>query len=204
MDDYKPNSHRYKEEKQSVEERKVEKIVKGKVKTRKKGEIRKLADSFISEDIGNIKTYVINEVLIPTIKNTIWDAFTNSLDMILFKGNNHSKKRSNYNVPYVSYRSYSDKKDDRYSVSEPRGKTTRFDLDDIIFETRGEAEAVRMQMNEIIDVYDAVSVADLYDMVDLTAPFTGNKYGWTNIRNAEVVRVREGYILKLPRPSVIK
>ena len=37
------------------------------------------------------------------------------------------------------------------------------------------------------------------DLVGVTGNYTDNKYGWTNIRNAEVVRVRDGYRIKLPR-----
>ena len=45
-----------------------------------------------------------------------------------------------------------------------------------------------------------MTVADLYDLVGLNHNFTDNKYGWTNLRNAQPVRDRDGYyILKLPR-----
>jgi hypothetical protein len=44
----------------------------------------------------------------------------------------------------------------------------------------------------------------MYDMADLTAPFTGNKYGWTDIRGASVERVYDGYIIKLPRAMPIE
>ena len=54
-------------------------------------------------------------------------------------------------------------------------------------------------MDELIDMYGQVSVADLYDLVGKTCEHTDNKYGWTNIRNAEPVRVRDGYLLKMPK-----
>ena len=71
--DYKPNSKRYKENKAEVEKRKTEKVVSGKVKTKKKGEMRKLKDVFISEDASNVKSYVIMDVLIPAAKKAISD-----------------------------------------------------------------------------------------------------------------------------------
>ena len=58
-------------------------------------------------------------------------------------------------------------------------------------------------MNEIIDRYGVVTVADLYDMADLSAPYTSNKYGWTSVRNVEIGRVRDGYVLKLSRAMPI-
>ena len=68
-----------------------------------------------------------------------------------------------------------------------------------MLETRGEAEEVLARMDELIDMYGQVSVADLYDLVGKTCEYTDNKYGWTNIRNAEPVRVRDGYLLKMPK-----
>ena len=58
-------------------------------------------------------------------------------------------------------------------------------------------------MDELVDTYGVVRVADLYDLVGKTGDYTDNKYGWTNIRNAEIVRVREGYWIKMPRAMPI-
>ena len=69
---------------------------------------------------------------------------------------------------------------------------------------RAEAEEVLDRMSEIIDTYGAVSVADLYDLVDVSGTYTDNNYGWDNLRNAEAVRVRDGYILKLPKITALK
>lgn len=196
MQDYKPNSHRFKEEQKSTsttERRKVDKVVSGTAKVRKKSEIRKLADNFISEDIQNIKSYVVTEVLIPTIKNTIWDTFTNSLDMVLFGGT--GRNRRNTTAGRVSYRNYYDQGSERSSDRARVG----YSVDDIVLDSRGEAEEVLARMDELIDTYKMVRVADLYDLVGVTGNYTDNKYGWTNIRTAEVVRVRDGYKIKLPR-----
>lgn len=202
MDDYKPNSHRFKEEQKAspIESKKVEKVVSKTAKTKKKSELTKLKDVFISEDVSNVKTYIISDVLIPAAKKAVYDIITNGIDMILYGGSGRSKSKSN--VDRVSYRSYYETSKDRFgsnSVSATRG----FEYDDIIFESRGEAEAVRTQMNEIIDQYGYVTVADLYDMADLTAPFTSNRYGWTSVRNADIGRVRDGYVLKLSRAMPI-
>jgi len=199
MNDYKPNSHKFKnEQREALEEKaKVEKVVMGTAKIKKKNELRKFANIFLSEDRKDIKSYVINDVIVPTIKKTIISA----LDMALNGGSSTYDKRGS--APKVSYRKfYDDPRDERRPVS---NSGSRFDYDDIVFETRGDAEAVRMQMEEVIERYGFVTVADLYDMAELSAPFTSNKYGWTNISTAESVRLRDGgYILKLPRACVIE
>ena len=59
-------------------------------------------------------------------------------------------------------------------------------------------------MCEAIETYQMVSVADLYDLVGVTGDYTDNKYGWTNLRNAKVVRVRDGYMIDLPKALPIQ
>ena len=36
-------------------------------------------------------------------------------------------------------------------------------------------------------------------LVGVSGNYTDNKYGWTDIRNASVIRVRDGYMIKLPK-----
>ncbi len=202
MREYQANSHKSKEETTETElatrEKKVQKVVSGKVKT-KSNEGRKLASMFISEDATNVKSYILMDVLVPTIKKTLFDIVTDSLDMILNGGTGSRKHKSGNKISYRSY--YDDKRDDRREGSyRARG---RFDYDDLIFDSRGECEAVREQMVDVIETYGFVTVADMYDMADLPAPYTSSKYGWTNIRTAETVRVRDGYVLKLPKAMPI-
>ena len=198
MEDYKPNSHKYKEEKtDSVSDKKIEKVISGKAKLKKKSEISKVKDIFVAEDASNVKSYLISDVLIPAVKKLIYDIFTDGIDMVLYGGSGRGKRRSGISDK-ISYRSYYDQRDDRRSIDDRRSRS-RFDYDDIIFETRGEAEAVRDQMEDVIDRYGFVTVADMYDMAELSAPYTSNKYGWTSVRNAEPIRTRDGYVLKLPK-----
>lgn len=201
MSTYPGNSHKSKDVKKTAptDEKKIQKRVSKPAKTKKKGELRKIAEEFIVDDVKNIKTYVITDVLIPTIKDTIWDILTNTLDMFLFNGTKDHRKRGK-SSPKISYRDYYDSKNDRGRNYEIRD---RFDYDDLEFDSRGEADAVLTGMLETIDQYGVVSVADMYDMADVTAPYTGNRYGWTSLRNAEVVRVRNAYIIKLPKAKPI-
>lgn len=195
MDDYKPNSYKYKEQQKALtSDKKIEKVVKGTVKTRKRNGVTKLKDVFVNEDAKNVKSYIFSDVLVPAIKKLIYDIVNDGASMLLF-GNTSSgrKKTIGSNVSYRQF--YDSKVEDRRPVP-----SSRFDYDDLIFESRGEAEAILSRMDEVIDVYGSVTVADLYDMCELTAPYTSNRYGWSNIQTAEVARLRDGgYVLKLPR-----
>ena len=198
--DYKPNSHKSKQEQNElVKDKKVDKVVKGTVKTKKK-KGTSIKDVFISEDAKNVKSYVFMDVLVPAVKKAISDIVRDGIDMILYGETKNHKSGSN--ASYVSYRSYSDRdrRDDRRYETRTR---SGYACDDIILESRGEAEDVLTRMDELMDEYGVVSVADLYDLVGITGNYTDNKYGWTNIRNAEPVRVRDGYMLRLPKPGPI-
>ena len=139
------------------------------------------------------------EVLVPAVKKAISDIVTNGVDMILY---GETRQKKNSNTTKVSYGKYYGSVGDqeRRSSSYRQSGRTGFDYDDIIFETRGDAESVLDAMNEIISQYGVVSVGDLYDLAAVsTDNFAVNKYGWTDIAGCKAVRVRDGYILKLPK-----
>lgn len=198
---YKPNSHKYKERQkaEAEEAKRAEKVVQGKVKIKKKNEVRKFADVFVAEDARNVKNYLLMEVAIPAIKNTIIDLITNGVTM-LFNGETRTSTRKR-SGDYVSYRDYSNRDRDRDRRDRYDSPRSRFDFDDLVFGSRRDAEATLEQLDDIIERYGMASVLDLYESAELggSAPWTANKYGWTSLRNADVVKVRDGYIIKLPK-----
>lgn len=201
--EYKSNSHRSKD----AEKKPVERVVRGKVKTKKKSEVKRFADVFVSEDISNVKSYVVNEIVIPTIKRALSEVVTSGIDMLLYGETGVSKKRGSggSKVSYTNYyerdRDY-DRRDRRDTRDRERYSSryrSGYDFDDIILESRGEAENVLSTMDALIEEYGVVSVSELNELVGVTGYYTDNKYGWTSLRTASVVRVRDGYMLKLPK-----
>lgn len=201
---YPSNSNRSKEE-AKAEERRVGKVITGSVKEKKKSELNKLADVFISEDVRNVKNYVFMDVIVPAIKKVIVDIITDGAHMIFYGGTKRREGSSRFDK--VSYVDYSKGSSSRYSenrYSAPRDTRVNYSSDQFTFETRGEAEEVLAQMDGIVEKYGVVRVLDLYDMVGKTCDHTANKYGWTSTRNAEVTRVSDGYVIKMPRPLPIE
>lgn len=196
MENYKPNSHKSKEQQEPVPEKKLEKVVQGKVTTKKKSEVSKLADIFVPGDVANVKSYVIMDVLVPAVKKAISDIVTNGIDMILYGESGRTRKSGP--ASRVSYSQYYDR--DRVRRDrEPVAPRANYSYNDILLDNRGEAEEVLARMDELVATYGMVSVADLNDLVGITGNYTDNNYGWTNIKSAYVQRVRDGYLLKLPR-----
>ena len=201
MTEYQSNSHRSKELKAEAEkqERKVQKVVSGPVKTKENGG-RKLASIFISDEASTVKDYVVNDVIVPNIKNIIVDALTGAIHRIFGVDGGGRSSGSSSSHSRVSYRRYYDERRDDPRDRDRYGESHRWDRDDIIFPSRRDAEAVRDEMLDVIEEYGLISVADMYEMAGLTSPPAQSfKYGWTSIRTSEVVHVRDGYIIKLPK-----
>lgn len=77
-------------------------------------------------------------------------------------------------------------------------------VDDIFFDSRETAERVLELLKEIINEYGFVTIADVYESAGLDVSYTENKYGWANLKEAKIVRVRQGYKLVLPETVPIK
>jgi hypothetical protein len=194
MNDIKQNSNR--SEIPIGEKRDIRPVVNGgTTKVKKKNGLYGLTDTLISEDARNVKSFVVQDVLVPAIKNTIVDIVTNAVTMIFGGGAAHTK--GGYSASKISYGGYYEQRN--RSNYQPEYARSRFDHDDIIFQTRGDAEAMLDEMCHVIERYGVVRVSDMYDMAQLTQPFTSEKYGWSNLRSAGVDRVRDGYVLRLPK-----
>lgn len=218
MEDIRPNSHRYKEslEASPKVKPKLQPIIsQGKARTKKKNGLGKIAGSIISEDAQNVKSYILLDVLVPSIKKAISDIVVNGIDMLLYGESRHNKSS---NAGRVSYRNYQDYGSDRSSSSRTRdsrdtrergdtrvGRGSVSLFDNVIVDSRGEAEDILSRLGECLEQYNVVSVADLYDLANITTfPHTYHNYGWKSIASAKVVPVRDGYEIVMPPVESIK
>lgn len=200
----KPNSHKSRQEaKTKTDTPKAKKVVSGTVKIKKKKGVSKFKEAFIADSAKDVGSHAFLDVLVPAMKKAFSDIVKDGIDMILY-GETRGR-RSGTSASYVSYRSYSDRDRDRRD-DRKYSSSAAFNLDDIILDSRQDADDVLSAMDDMIDTYDSVSVADLYDLIgiDVTGRYTYNDYGWTSLRNAEVVPVRDGYWIKFPKPRPIK
>lgn len=56
-------------------------------------------------------------------------------------------------------------------------------------------------MDDLIDKYGTVSVGDLYELLGEEPAYTDEKWGWTDLTESGIRRVRDGYLLQLPQPE---
>lgn len=201
MEDYKPNSHRFKEQQKEQEEKKVAKVIDGNARLRKKSGASKLADILVAEDINTVKNSLFSDILVPALKKVISDVVTNGIDMILYGSTGASRPKGPGST--ISYSKYYEQPKARTTRSHPVSLAT-YNYDEVEIQTRAKAETVLMQMDEIVDTYGFVKVADLYELAGISGNYTGYNYGWDNIRSASVVRLPNGwYTIKLPRAKPI-
>lgn len=186
MEEYQSNSHKSKE----APTKKVEKPVVTGARTKKKSELRKLADIFIPEDVESVRSYILLDVIVPLIKKGI----TSIVDVLLYgEARSDTKKGS---ASRVSYRSYYENRD-----RDDRGRGIAPKLTDvnIIVDSRAEAESIISGLEQIIDVYGFASVADMCDLADLEHNYTDNKYGWTSVKTAKIIPRRDGWEIEMPK-----
>jgi len=145
---------------------------------------------------------------------------TQGIEMFLFPnsgGRRRSRSSSNYRRGNKSVVSYGNMyRNDRSSPPWERGNSSRgrssapersrstgpkSRLQDVVFETGGEAQEVLAIMSEILESYGEVTVADFYDVAGLEnhAQATDNSWGWNSLENTTITRSRDGYEINFPR-----
>lgn len=183
---------------EKTDQKKVQKVVSGTAVAKDKTLWQKFLDLFIPEDVDNIGEYLVMDVLVPTVKRAIVD----SVNMALFgEVSSAGRKIGGQRVTYrTDYSGISTGK------SAPvRTRQATYDYNNIIFDNRGDAEAVLSTLDDLMSEYGLVSVLDLYSASGLDCDYTAQKWGWYDIRAAEILRTRDGgYMLKFPKAQPLK
>lgn len=197
-----PNSKKYIQEKEAIEAKRPEKVVSGKVATKKRGLFKRFGDIFFTENVGDVKKYLMYDVVIPAIKENFADLVNSAISMMLFGEASRRIKKPSGNslgskINYGGYFSGSERRDRMPSYSRSR---IAHNFDEVLFESRGEAELVLDNMLDILGRYDRVTVMDFYDLAGITSEFTDSKYGWTDLKGTRVSgSPSRGYIIELPK-----
>lgn len=75
--------------------------------------------------------------------------------------------------------------------------------EDLTCPTQEVAERILANLYEVFNQYRVVAVADLYEMANITPAPSDNAYGWLSLDGARISKERNGYVLALPRPTLI-
>lgn len=208
MDDHELNPLKYppnsKSQKSESEKPRLERIVTSDVKTQKKSVFKRLGGAIFSESPDSIGGYIVKEVVVPYVKDIIFDTIMNAASMAMYGSPRNGRRSggrvvSRSNDGYIQYGSYSSGSSEKSrSVSEDKW-TGRINVDNIIFGMSSEAHEVLDALSERLEHYGTVTVQDLYDLIGVTTPKTAMYWGWTDISDACVRQTNEGWLLDLPK-----
>lgn len=205
MTDYASNSDKNKAPlRPDKTDKQIEKVVTVEVIQKPKPLGRKFKDIFLGGDAKTAARYVAADVLLPALRNLIFDVISKGADRVIFGESSYRRGRSVDYRPRIQYNnpinrpSWTDPRERRVHLPDQSPRMPRRDQNDIILSDRGEAEIVVERLIDIIDKYEIASVADLYDLLGLPTSHIDNKWGWTYLNNIEIRQVREGYLINLP------
>lgn len=184
-----------------------EKKVIAKAKVHKKSAIKEALRTFFVRDLPEIAEHLVIDVAIPAAKNAITDMVTQGIQQLMY-GEVDPRRRSTSG--YTSYSStsrvnrgtgyYESRRAERREPRQPKPTN----VEDLVFDTRGDAVDVIEFIAEQIEDYGQVSVADLMSSVGIQPRYTDERWGWTTTDAFEIRQIREGWLVSADRPEPIK
>lgn len=184
-----------------------EKKVIAKAKVQKKSAVKEALRTFFVQDLPEIAEHLVVDVAIPAAKNAITDMVTQGIQQLLYGEVNPRRRPSS---GYTSYSSssrmnrgtgyYEPHRSERREPRQPKPTN----VEDLVFDTRGDAVDVIEFIADQIEEYGQVSVADLMSSVGIQPRYTDERWGWTTTDAFEIRQIREGWLVSADRPEPLK
>ena len=182
---------------------KLEKAIVGTAKKKEESKVRKAFENFIGEDLGNIKDYVIHDVIFPTVKRTILDMIASFLgESGYYRGIGGVNARRAGGKQVIDYQQYwtSGKIGIAPSRCHPpqSAPAAAYGFQPVTFGSRADAQTVLDLLNDRIYEYGCATVADMYDLSEISSTFIDQSWGWSDVRGARIRPTRDGFLLEMP------
>lgn len=175
----------------------------------KKSKVKEVSETFFGGSAKDAAMYVVTDVLVPALKQTLYDMVSTGFQRLLF-GDTVANGRPVVASPSYSRTNYNS----RYRTTTQRpamSVRTGHDFNRVMFDTRADAESVLSYMYDSINETGIVSLADFYikanEYNNSKMPTTPQDYnfGWTDVRRSRILTTEAGYyIIDLPNPKVIR
>ena len=186
-------------------EKAPKKIIKG---TRKKRNLLERGVDLLigSSGVKAIFRDVYHDVVVPSLKDILADAFHSSVDGIIYRGESRGVYSRGYSRNTASStKSY--KKDYTSSYSSRNTSTSvrkyerHLGIEPVIFSTNREAMDVLAELNDEIKQNGFVRVADFYNITGYDdIQHVDNYFGWESVNDCTIRHTRDGWVLYMSEP----
>lgn len=203
-----PSNSKFQPPDQSVKEpdsskKRLTKVTKSATMEKKPSIGKRLLGVFVSEDVEEIKRYLKDDLIIPSIKTGIISA----LEMIFF----HRTSGYGYWRP-TDYSKPHNQRPTTYSYSQQsygyvnagQNRPIGGGLKNIVYKTRFDAEAVLRALDEQILAYGEATVMQYYDASDIDSQFPDAKWGWKDISQAKIYPCPGGFTIQMPKTMYLE
>lgn len=197
------------DDKLETDDRHTKKIVHGTVTKQKEQPVKLIVKTFLGGDPKDVAKSVYHDILVPQIKDMFYDVWTGGMSRLLYSDGQTPRTRTRFGSR-PNYTAYDRMYNNRQRIADtPSQRTTVPDasakaFENVVLEDKRDAEEVLSNMNDYIEQYQNVRVSDLYDLVGITSTYVDRSWGWTDLRGSSVQRVRDGWLINLPSPEVIR
>lgn len=176
------------------------KNVKAKATEIQRSKFGKILDAIVSEDVQNLKKYVVMNVIIPRLGKMVIDFF--NLGSNTPVPTPDSDGRIDYTSPQKvrvvgSSNMVQPYKDETVSK--------KYEFKRLGYNYQRQAQDVLDQLREDIREYKMATLLHYYEYSDVETESTENNYGWKNLDDAEVYydRVSQMWVIKLPKVQLL-
>lgn len=185
------------------------KVIKGKVK--KRSRLQRMIYVFTgSSSFRNIVDDIIDETIVPAIKDMVAASVHNMTDSIVY-GENGSYSRPSRDYERSSSRRGNSRRDytaPSRHITEREGRrySRRSVIEPVSFDHQYQAMDVLKELDNEIRRSGGVSVAEFYYITGNDEPiqFNDNYYGWTSVGNCQIRKTRDGWTLFMSDPVSIQ
>lgn len=161
---------------------------------------KKFGGGFFAEDAKTVGGHVVDTILIPSAQKLLSDVVKGAIDWLIYGSKGNRPVSGPGQVSYTKYYTGGVGAPAPTYGNNPMVNRMNnvYTVNEVMFNDVGEAEEVLVRMNEQIAKYQMVSVGDFYDLIGQKCAHTDFKYGWRDLRTAEVVRNYTGWSIRFP------
>lgn len=185
------------------------KIVKAGVRAPKKTLGEDIRDTFQLSDLGTVKDYLVTDVIIPKVKNTVWSLITEGASAFLY--NKSAPPRTGTTVrssisggPVIT--NYATSRNNPGRVISAGGVGNRYSqINAIRLESKEDADNVLDELYSDLQEYQRVTVFSYYQLLGISVEPNDKKFGWTDLGGTKIVPRDDGtWSIVLPKVVELK